>query len=111
MNGEQAERFQQLLEEACDHFIEYDGGRIVDRAFSDSKTGQCPLTCLFGKVLPEKMVVQTNSLLGIDIMTVGDIWAFINAFDGNITMEYHKPYVSAILIGRALREKYIGVST
>jgi hypothetical protein len=110
MNIDQAERFQELLEEACDHHIEYDGGRIISREFTDDNGGQCPLTCLLGtatELVIESMVRKTNQLLDTTTITSRELLSFISAFDGRDMLEYYKPYVSAILIGKALREKYL----
>ncbi len=107
MNVEQAERFQQLLEEACEHHIEYDSGTIVAKSFDNYSGGMCPMTCLFGRAPIMVMAEEANHLLGTTTITFAEIWALIDAFDGVSIHENYNQYVSAILIGRALREKYI----
>ena len=107
MNNAQAERFQELLEEACDHHIEYDGGTVITRVFQTEAGGQCPLTCLFGRIGVDLMVAECNDMLDTKSVTDEELWAFIFAFDGSVTSEPDKHFVSAILIGRALRGKYI----
>lgn len=110
MNADQAERFQELLEEACDHYIEYDGGRIISGNFGNvgDKT-QCPLRSLFGMINVNDMVGEVNSLLDTHTITESELWAFIDAFDDRPIDEYRRGFVSAILIGRALRAKYIHI--
>jgi hypothetical protein len=107
MNSEQANRLQELLEEACDHYLEYDNGKIIHRRFFDSEGGQCPLTCLFGPVSMKVMAEETNSLLGISSVSDDELRAFVFAFDGMVMPEYYEHFVSASLIGKTLREKYI----
>lgn len=106
MNSEQAERFQELLEEACDHHIEYDGGKVVDRGFTKDDGGQCPMTCLFGRVSTYIMASEAGSMLEATI-SQEELWTLMHSFDGLELMDFQKQYVSAILIGRALRAKYI----
>lgn len=108
MNGEQAQLFQQLLEEACDHFID-EGGKVITHSFVNLKDGgQCPLTCLFGRVNIETMTKEMVSMIDTTA-NYEEMWTFITAFDGGEIFDYQKKYVSMLLIAKALREKYIGV--
>lgn len=66
MNGEQAERFQQLLEEACDHHID-GGGKVITRFFKDSEGGRCPLACLFGLMDIRSIMNELKQMLGVTV--------------------------------------------
>ena len=106
MNATQAERFQQLLVEAVDHYVD-DGGRLVDGTFH-SLDGLCPLTCLFGK-LPNtaEMAAECQQLIGIEVES-DEIWSFISGFDNwKSDAHYMQIHPAAALIGKALRAKYI----
>ncbi len=105
MNGEQAERFQQLLVEACDNHID-NGGKVVSGIFYTADGGKCPLSCLFGSVIVIHMAQELKSLVGGQ-HSEDELWAFVTSFDAKELAEYQKQYVSAILIGKELRRKYI----
>lgn len=106
MNGEQAELFQQLLEEACDHFID-DGGIVITKSFVNLKDGgQCPLTCLLGRRDSFSMIKELSEMLDTTI-SWNELWTFISAFDGVDLLDYQKGSVSMILVAQSLRKKYI----
>jgi hypothetical protein len=109
MNGEQAERFEELLVEACEHFIE-GGGTIASGQFTSGTNSQCPMTCLFGRVDIGTMVEEASSMLGTTV-SGKEIWAFIYAFDGkqldDLQRNFYLPYVSAKFVGKNLRAKYV----
>lgn len=107
MNAEQAQRFQQLLDEACTHHIEYDGGTIIDRSFVRGSNGQCPLTCLFGQIGILNMERECQSLLETDKFSFRDVWAFMDGFDNRDNVQQVNNCVAAWLVGKALRAKYI----
>lgn len=115
MNVQQAERFQQLLIEACDKHLE-DGGKIIHRMFFEKDSnGACPLYCLFGRDTIIGMAKKLGQLVG-GTHNEDEMWAFTIAFDGSFDIhqwlgnpiaDHQKKYVSAILIGKALRAKYL----
>lgn len=106
MNAAQAQRFQQLLIEACDHYKEYEGGQIIARAFK-TDSGQCPITCLLGSVSENvDRIKEINSLLNTTTFSLNDLWSFTIAFDGDHPNGLAKN-VSASLVGAALRKKYL----
>ena len=107
MNGEQAERFQQLMEEACDHFID-GGGKIITYSFMRKDGAMCPLTCLLGRRHTLDMMKELSQMLDTTI-SWDELWTFIHSFDGADLKEYQKEYVSMMLVGKALREKYVRV--
>lgn len=108
MNAEQAELFQKLLEEACDHFID-SGGKIITLSFLRKDGAMCPLTCLLGRRNTVDMMQELSQMLDTTI-SWDELWTFIHTFDGADLKEYQKQYVSMVLIGKSLRKKYIGVS-
>jgi len=110
MNQLQAEHFQQLLEEACDRHIE-SGGRIISRRFTSYEDGgQCPLTCLLGRQTMYYKALEANRLLNTHTISDEELWALVFAFDGKFVPD-HQDFVSAKLIGKALRHKYIQESS
>lgn len=112
MNAKQAQQFRQLLIEACDHYKEYEGGSIIAGHFkAHDIDGQCPITCLVGSQAKVGdmygIVSMINSILDTTSFTPLEVWAFIRAFDGSYMMFDYTQYVSATLIGRELRDRYI----
>lgn len=106
MNHRQAELFRQLLIEACGHYQEVDGGKIIAGTW-DKEGGQCPITCLTGiHHTPGQIVDEINSLLGTTTFSWEEVMAFVYTFDDNAYYA-RKQYVSAMLIARELRDKYI----
>jgi hypothetical protein len=106
MNHREAELFRSLLIEACDHYIEIEGGKIVAGAFQTLDGDQCPITCLCGRVVIPDAVKEINSMLGTTSFKIDDLWSFIGAFD-NDCANWYPNRVSARLIGKELRQRYI----
>lgn len=106
MNHRQAELFRQLLIEACDHYIEVEGGKIIASTFQALDGDQCPLVCLCGRIPTVDMVKEINSMLGTTTFSKEDLWSFIVGFD-NGTTNWYPNAVSAKLVGRELRQRYI----
>lgn len=107
MNADQAELFQKLLEEACDHFTD-SGGKIITLSFMRSDGAMCPLTCLLGRRNTVDMLQELAHMLDTTI-SWDELWTFIHTFDSAAIKEHQKQYVSMVLIAKALREKYIEV--
>lgn len=106
MNAKQAHPFRALLEEACDAHIK-DGGRIISGVFGYDET-VCPIACLLnGTGSPVADFINLVQKEMNYTMSTDEVWAFITSFDGLNIHEEYEQYVFAILIGKALREKYI----
>ena len=97
-------RFEAALTEACEKHIA-GGGTIVSGIFVNDNNKFCPVQALIGP--SASMSITASAIKMVPGLKEGQLWCFINSFDGVSTKENRVNNPEYYKLGMKFRKKYI----